>query len=87
MKDAEDFSHGSHIVKHWKNDHATSESYPGFTFSILGNFRDYLAKPIMSLYTKDQILNSKNEFMASCLARISVEEDKYAIKKRVRLKK
>ena len=25
MKDAEDFSHGSHIVKHWMNDHVESD--------------------------------------------------------------
>ena len=89
MKDAEDFSHGSHIVKHWINEHAESESCPGFTFSILGNFRDCLsrqvAEAIRILYTKDQILNSKNEYMANCLSRVCVEEDKYARKKRERL--
>jgi hypothetical protein len=44
-----------------------------------------VAEAIRILYTKDQILNSKNEYMANCLSRICVEEDKYAWKKRERL--
>ena len=56
--------------------------YPGEAKDCLSR---QVAEAIRILCTKDQILNSKNEYMANCLARICVEEDKYARKKRERL--
>ena len=43
-----------------------------------------MAKAISILYTKDQILNSSNEYMANCLTRICAEENKFERKKRER---
>ena len=43
-----------------------------------------MAEAIRILYTRDQILNSKNEYMANCLTRICVEENKLNKKKRER---
>jgi hypothetical protein len=43
-----------------------------------------VAEAIRILDTKDQILNSKNEYMANCLTRICVEEERYERKKRER---
>jgi hypothetical protein len=43
-----------------------------------------VAEAIQILYTKDQILNLKNEYMANCLTRICVEENKFDRKKRER---
>ena len=34
LKDAKDFDNGSHIVKHWMNEHPESEECPVFSFSI-----------------------------------------------------
>jgi hypothetical protein len=46
--------------------------------TLKARFRDCLsrqfAKVISIMYTKDQQLNSKNEYMANCLTRICVEE-------------
>ena len=88
LKDAEDFSPSSHMVKHWMHAHEEMKTCPDFSFTILSRFRDCLsrqvAEAIQILYTKDQILNSKNEYMANCLTRICVEENKFERKKRER---
>ena len=88
LKDAEDFDPSSHIVKHWMNVHPDSNSCPQFSFTIKAKFRDCLsrqvAEAISIMYTKDQLLNSKNEYMANCLTRICVEENRFERKKRER---
>ena len=65
LKDASEFDSGSHIVKHWMNEHPDTEECPVFSFSILSKFRDCLsrqeAEAITINYTRDQLLNSKNE--------------------------
>ena len=48
-------------------------------------FRDCLSRQVTEaisiIYTKDQLLNSKNEYMANCLTRICVEENRFERKK------
>ena len=64
------------------------EECPVFTFSIVNKFRDCLSRQVAEAitinYTKDRLLNSKNEYMANCLTRICVEENKLDKKKRER---
>ena len=88
LKNAEDFSKGSHIVKHWMSEHPDSSKCPVFSFRIIGRYRDCLSRQVAEalriMYTTDQILNSKNEYMANCLTRLCVEEDRYERKKRER---
>ena len=43
-----------------------------------------VAEAINIMYSKDQLLNSKNEYMANCLTRICVEEERFERKKRER---
>ena len=66
FKDAEDFNPSSHMVKHWMNDHPDSNVCPEFSFTLKARFRDCLsrqvAEAISIMYTKDQLLNSKNEY-------------------------
>ena len=88
LKDAADFDSGSHIVKHWMNEHPDMEECPVFSFSILSRFRDCLSRQVAEAitinYTRDQLLNSKNEYMANCLTRICVEETRFEKHKRER---
>ena len=35
------------------------------------------------LLTKDTLLNSKNKYIQNCISRVTVEENQYAIKKRI----
>jgi hypothetical protein len=86
LKDAESFDPGSHIVKHWMLEHPDERDCPGFSFSIMSRFRDCLSRQVAEAisiqYTKDQILNSKNEYMANCLTRICIEENKFEKKEK-----
>ena len=88
LRDAESFDPGSHIIKHWMNVHPDRKDCPDFSFSIKNRFRDCLsrqvAEAISILYTKDQILNSKNEYMANCLTRICIEENRFEKKRNER---
>ena len=81
LNDAVEFGPGSHMVKHWMSDHPDSKNCPEFSFSILGVYQDCLSRQVAEalkiLYTNDKILNSKNEYMSNCLARICVEEDRF----------
>ena len=43
-----------------------------------------VAEAISIMYSKDQLLNSKNEYMANCLTRICVEAERFEQKKRER---
>ena len=61
---------------------------PPFTFTILQSFRDCLSRQVAEAirihYSKDALLNSKNEYNCNHLARVMVEEDAYNRKKRAR---
>ena len=70
------------------NEHPDTEECPVFSFSILSKFRDCLsrqvAEAITIIYTRDKLINSKNEYMANCLTRICVEENRFEKHKRER---
>jgi hypothetical protein len=86
---AEAFSESSHMVKHWIQEHPAARKRPEFEFSILGVYRDCLSRQVAEalriFYSDAHLLNSKNEYLANCLTRITVDEDKYERKKRERL--
>ena len=88
LNDAEGFQEGSHIVKHWMQHHAEDNKMPPFTFTILQSFWDCLSRPVAEAirihYSKDALLNSKNEYNSNHLARVVVDEDAYNKKKRAR---
>ena len=46
VRDAESFSHKSHIVKHWLRHHRDLMEPPPFTFSITTMFKDFLSRQI-----------------------------------------
>ena len=87
FNDAESFSKGSHIVKHWMKTHPELEAAPQFKIRILRQYKDCLSRQvgeaIAIFLSKDSLLNSKNEYVQNCISRITVEEDKYARKKRL----
>ena len=86
LRDAESFDPGSHIVKHWMNEHPNMKDCLEFSFSILSRFRDSLSRQVAEAiniqYTKDQLLNSKTEYMANCLTRICIKENRFEEEKR-----
>ena len=63
FKDVESFDSGSHMIKHWMNEHPDMINCPEFSFSNKARFTDCLsrqvAEAISIFYTKDQILNRK----------------------------
>ena len=75
-------------MKHWMQQHAEDDVMPHFTFTILQSFRDCLSRQVAEAirihYSKDTLLNSKNEYGSNHLARVMVEEDAYSKKKRAR---
>jgi hypothetical protein len=74
LSDADGFQGGSHIVKHWMQQHAGDDETPHFTFTILQSFRDCLSRQVAEAtrihYSKDTLLNSKNEYGSNHLARV-----------------
>ena len=70
------------------NVHPDSNSCPQFSFTIKAKFRDCLsrqvAEAISIMYSKDKLLNSKNEYMANCLTRICEKAERFERKKRER---
>ena len=77
------------MVKHWLETHQEEETCPEFRFKIVGNFKDALsrqvAEAVMIHYSKDILLNSKNEYNTNCLARVKVDESRYEQKNRERM--
>ena len=73
------FSNKSHMIKHWMISHGEMETMPPFKIKILKQYMDCLSRQVWDaiqiLMSKDQLLNSKNEYIQNCLARITVQED------------
>ena len=86
FRDARDFSEKSHMVKHWLSSHQEDKEVPGFRFRITGTFKDCLSRQIneaMKIFlSEDEMLNSKNEYLANCLTRVQVSEDRFERKMR-----
>ena len=77
------------MVKHWMDKHPEQNILPTFTFTILRSFKDSLSRQVSEAVTmflsKDNLLNSKNEYVQNCISRVTIEEDKYQRKLRERL--
>ena len=88
IRDAKAFSHKSHIVQHWMTSHPSLPSPPRMNFSITAQYRDCLSRQIGEAlrinYTKDNILNSKSEYMSNTVSRLTIEEDAWERKQRSR---
>ena len=86
--EAEDFSVKSHIIKHWRLTHPDDLDMPVIKFRITGMFRDALSRQVreaMSIfYSKDELLNSKSEYVNNCISRVSVPESDWERKERFR---
>jgi hypothetical protein len=86
FRDAKDFSEKSHMIKHWLSSHQEEKEVPNFRFKIKGTFKDCLSRQIteaMRIFlSEDEMLNSKNEYLANCLSRVQVSEDRFERKKR-----
>ena len=69
------------IVKHWLSSHEGEREQPEFIFRKLSSFKDcrsrQIAEAILIHFSKDELLNSKNEYNSNCLARVTVEESMY----------
>jgi hypothetical protein len=76
------------MVKHWMTCHQELQQAPDFSFKILGSFKDCLSRQVTEAIkinnSVDFLLNSKNEYLANCLARVTVSEDSLERKKRER---
>ena len=79
VRDAENFSPKSHIVKHWMTAHADLPSPPQMDFSITAMYKDCLSRQIGEAlrinYTKDVILNGKGEYLSNTISRLTIEEE------------
>ena len=86
VADAVSFKEGSHIIKHWISSHHEDKKRPPFFFKVLQPFKDCLSRQVAEAvainYSKDELLNSKNEYNSNCLSRLVVDEDRYERKKR-----
>ena len=73
---AKAFKEGSHIVKHWLSSQEGEDAQPEFIFRKISSFKDCLsrqiAEAILIRLSKDELLNSKNEYNSNCLARVTV---------------
>ena len=65
------------------------ETCPDFKFRIVGSYKDCLTRQVseavMIHYSKDILLNSKNEYNSNCLTRLTIDENKFEKKTRERL--
>ena len=79
VRDAEAFCPKSHIVKHWMSAHPDLQSPSTMEFGVTAMYRDCLSRQIGEALrihnTTDIILNSKSEYMANSVRRLTVEED------------
>ena len=90
MRDAESFNPKSHIMKHWVNEHPDRLEMPPFTFTTTCQFKDCLSRrqigeALKINYSKDELLNSKSEYIKNCLTRLTIEESSWEKNERERL--
>ena len=88
VNDARSFSTKSHIIKHWMTTHPDLPSPPTMIFSVKAQYRDCLSRQIGEAlrinFTKDTILNSKNEYLSNTVSRLTIEEDAWERRERSR---
>ena len=87
FRDAGDFSGGSHQVKHWMTTHPEDDQCPPFKIKVIGSYKDCLTRQVSEALkihnSKDELLNSKNEYASNHLSRIVVDMDSVARKRQV----
>ena len=75
-------------MKHWMSVHESDRTPPPFSFKITGQFKDCLSRQIMEAikiqYSRDNILNSKCEYLQNCITRLVVNEEDWEKKERER---
>ena len=68
--------------------HPEKDSCPVFRFRILCQYKDCLSRQvgeaIKILYSRDNLLNSKSEYISNCLTRLTVPEEDWEKNKRER---
>ena len=78
----------SHQVKHWMNAHPEEGTQPPFRVRIVRKYRDCLSRQIGEAlkiyYSKDQLLNSKNEYLQNCISRVVANEESWERRERER---
>ena len=86
VDDARAFKEGSHIVKHWMENHPSLHKFPPFRYKIRKTFKDCLSRQINEavaiFMSEETLLNGKNEYMNNCISRVMVNEDNFERKKR-----
>ena len=75
-------------AKHWLRDHSELDTQPQFKFRISGQFKDCLSRQVTEaikiMFSKDELLNSKSEYLANNISRITIEEDVFDRKRKER---
>ena len=88
LRDATSFSQKSHQVKHWMNSHPEEDAQPAFRIKTVQRYRDCLSRQIGEAlkiyYSKDQLLNSKNEYVQNCISRVVANEESWERRERER---
>ena len=86
VEDARKFRSGSHIVKHWMEEHPEMTAMPPWRFKTLRTFKDCLRRQLTEAVaislSSDFLLNGKCDYLANCISRVTVDEDEYDKKKR-----
>ena len=76
------------MVKHWMNGHTDLSTLPPFRFRIVQQYKDSLSRQVGEalhiFYSKDKLLNSKNEYVQNCISRITISEETWERKERER---
>ena len=88
VKDADTFSQKSHVIKHWMKDHRDENTKPPFAYKVIKKYKDCLSRQVGEAIkiqqTKDNILNSKCEYLSNNISRLTVMEDDWERKRRER---
>ena len=86
VDDARRFSDGSHIVKHWMEEHPQMMEMPPWRFRTIRSFKDCLTRQLSEAVaislSEDSLLNGKCDYISNCISRVTVNEDEYCKKKR-----
>ena len=88
ITDAKNYSHKSHIIKHWMLSHQEENEIPQMSFKIKGMYKDCLSRQLGEamriFYSSDMLLNSKGEYLSNCVTRLTITETDWESKERLR---
>ena len=86
VEDAVKFRSGSHIVKHWMEEHKDLGEMPPWRYRTIQSFKDCLTRQLTEAIaislSNDSLLNGKCDYLTNCISRVTVDEDAYEKKKR-----